>query len=133
MYFLQTFKRDNMKQIFSRALLVFVFFTLSCSSKDDDYYYSKGQEAEIKKDYQGQHDNYLTIVEKFPKSKHHSNALFYLGYINANHFNDTTKAKEYYNIFLKSYPKHELVESVKFELNYMGKPLSQLPFLNELK
>ena len=48
-------------------------------------------------------------------------SLFMIGYLSANQLGDNTKAKRIYNEFLEKYPDDELVSSVKFELQNIGK------------
>jgi hypothetical protein len=49
-----------------------------------------------------------------------------IGYIYANHVKDFDKAKEAYNSFIEKYPEHELVTSVKWEIDHLGKDISEI-------
>ncbi len=69
---------------------------------------------------------YQHLVEKFPQSKYQAQSLFMIGYIYANHLKDFNKAKEYYNRFLEKYPQHELATSVQWELEHLGKDISEI-------
>jgi len=53
-------------------------------------------------------------------------ALFLQGFIYENDLKNLDKAKELYNAFLKKYPKHDLVDDVKFSLNNLGKPADEI-------
>lgn len=69
---------------------------------------------------------YKRLVEKFPQSKYQAQSLFMIGYIYANHIKDFDKAKNYYNQFLEKYPEHELTTSVQWELEHLGKDISEI-------
>jgi outer membrane protein assembly factor BamD (BamD/ComL family) len=69
---------------------------------------------------------YERLVEKFPQSKYQAQSLFMIGYIYANHIKDFDKAKNHYNQFLEKYPKHELTTSVQWELDHLGKDISEI-------
>ena len=49
-----------------------------------------------------------------------------IGYRYANDIKDYDKAKKYYQEFLKKWPMHELAASVKWELDHLGKDISEL-------
>jgi len=55
-----------------------------------------------------------------------------IGYIFANIINDLESAKIELDNFIKQYPTHELVPSVKFELEYLGKSLDEIPALKHI-
>ena len=57
---------------------------------------------------------------------------FMIGYIYANALNDFDKARSEYNEFLKRFPKHELSPSVKFEIDYLGKDINEIPALKHI-
>ena len=56
----------------------------------------------------------------------------YIGYIYANVINDTKSAEAEYESFLKKFPDHELSPSVKFELEYLGKSIEEIPALKHI-
>jgi outer membrane protein assembly factor BamD (BamD/ComL family) len=69
---------------------------------------------------------YERLLEKYPQSSSQPQALFMIGYIYANHLKDFDKAKQYYNMFLEKYPEHELLTSVQWELEHLGKDISEI-------
>jgi len=73
------------------------------------------------------------VIEKYPDSKFAPQSQFMLGFIYANNLSDTLKAKQEYTEFLEKYPEHELITSVKWELKYLGKDISEIPLINELE
>lgn len=71
------------------------------------------------------------VVENYPKSNYAPQAQFMIGFLYANEIKDYEKAREAYNLFLRRYPNHELVASVKWELENMGKDINEIDFLSE--
>jgi TolA-binding protein len=69
---------------------------------------------------------YERIVEKFPQSKYQPQSLFMIGYIYANHIKNFAKARTYYDQFIAQYPEHELTASVQWELQHLGKDISEI-------
>jgi len=69
---------------------------------------------------------YERIVEKFPQSEYRPQSLFMVGYIYANHLKNFDKAKTSYNQFVEKYPEHELTASVQWELQHLGKDISEI-------
>jgi outer membrane protein assembly factor BamD (BamD/ComL family) len=69
---------------------------------------------------------YERIVDKFPQSKYQPQALFMIGYIYANHLKNFEQAKIYYDKFIEKYPEHELTASVQWELQHLGKDISEV-------
>ena len=55
-----------------------------------------------------------------------------IGYIYGNALNDFDKARFEYNEFLKRFPEHELSPSVKFEIEFLGKDINEIPTLNHI-
>ena len=55
-----------------------------------------------------------------------------IGYVYANVLNDTKSAKIEYEDFLKRFPKHELSPSVRFEIDYLGKSVDEIPALKHI-
>jgi tetratricopeptide (TPR) repeat protein len=76
---------------------------------------------------------YERIVEKFPQSKYQAQSLFMVGYIYANHIKNFDKAKEHYGKFLEKYPEHELTASVQWEMQNLGKDISEIDILADSK
>lgn len=71
-------------------------------------------------------ETYRELIEKYPDSKYVIQAQFMIGYIYANDIKDLDMARVEYEKFLKQYPNHELVPSVKWELENLGKDLSEI-------
>ena len=75
---------------------------------------------------------YRKVVEKYGGSPQEPHALFMIGYIYANVVNDSKSAKIEYKEFLKRFPDHELSPSVKFEIEFLGKSIDEIPALKHI-
>jgi outer membrane protein assembly factor BamD (BamD/ComL family) len=82
-----------------------------------------------KKEFYRSLNTYQEIVHKYKGSSFEPMSQFMIGYIYANVQADIPKAKVAYQTFLQKYPEHELVPSVQFELEYLGKQINNI---NEL-
>ncbi len=69
---------------------------------------------------------YEKLYIEYPKSENAPHSMFMCGFIYANELKDLTKAKNYYNKFLSSYPNHELAASAKIELENLGVPPAEI-------
>ncbi len=75
---------------------------------------------------------YKLVVKEYISSKSAINAQFMLGYIYANFLFNYDLAKKEYEIFLEKFSSKadtNLIESVKFELENLGKDLKDIPEL----
>ena len=75
---------------------------------------------------------YRKVIENYTGSSQEAHALFMIGYIYANVVNDPKSAEIEYNEFLKRFPTHELTPSVKFEIEFLGKGLEEIPALKDI-
>jgi tetratricopeptide (TPR) repeat protein len=66
-------------------------------------------------------DHYKLFVQKYHDMQPGALSLFLVGYIYSNDLHMNDSAKFYFEQFLVKYPNHELVPSVKFELESIGK------------
>ena len=73
-------------------------------------------------------DSYRKIINDFPGSKQEPHAQFMI----ANVLDDSENARVEYNSFLQKYPDHELTPSVKFELDFIGKDINDIPQLKHI-
>lgn len=69
------------------------------------------------------------LRQDYPEHPVAERALFLIGYTYSEQLADHDQAREVYQEFLDTYPQSELSASVRFELNNMGKPVSELDFL----
>lgn len=71
-------------------------------------------------------------IDKYPETENGVKALFMMGFIYANHLGEFRNAQRAYLDFLDSYPNHELIPSVKFELENMGKKVEDIDILKDV-
>lgn len=86
-------------------------------------------------DFEQAIDEYRLVVEKYRDSISAVNAQFMIGYIYANYLNDTVSAREEYEKFLNNFSDRadsSLIQSVNFELQYLGKELKDIPQLKHI-
>ena len=84
------------------------------------------------RDYSKAIDEYDKLKTLYPNSKQVPFSLFMQGFIFANMLADFNQAQARYSMFLEEYPNHELYQSVKFELKYLGKDVKDIPELKHL-
>ena len=75
---------------------------------------------------------YRKVTDIYSGSSQEPHAQFMIGYIFANVLNDFESAKIEYDNFINQFPQHELVPSVKFELEYLGKNINEIPALKHI-
>lgn len=66
------------------------------------------------------------IIEKYSNSNFCEEALFLKAYTYENNLNESDKAKQAYEEFIKKYPKSQLVEDAKLSLQNVGKSPEEL-------
>ena len=77
-------------------------------------------------------EEYDKIQINYPNAKQVPFSLFMQGFIYANMLSDFKQARNHYKDFLDLYNNHELAQSVKFELKYLGKDVKDIPELQHL-
>ena len=93
---------------------------------DENLYQLGGLYASNFQDYQKSIDTYQKLIDNYPESNLVVQAQFMIGYRYANDLKDLDKARAVYEDFIKKYPDHELVNSVKWELDNLGKDISDI-------
>ncbi len=74
------------------------------------------------------------VIKEYENDPIAAQSQFMIGFIQANMASDTANARVSYNRFLEKYPDHELAESVRWELKYLGRDINEikeLQFLGE--
>ena len=84
------------------------------------------------RDFEKALSEYRVVLNKYNGSKEEALAQFMIGYIYANVIKDFDLARKEYQIFLDKFPKHELHPSVKFEIEYLGKDINEIPALKHI-
>lgn len=70
--------------------------------------------------YKKAEQTFRSVFNKYPGNEKAPMALFLSGFILANDLRNFEDATKTYNLFLEKYPKHELAQSAKEELENMG-------------
>jgi TolA-binding protein len=83
-------------------------------------------------DFQKSIEAYRRVVQDYPDSEYASQAQFMLGYVYANELKKYDKAREAYDLFLRKYPNDQLIASVKWELENLGKDISEIETLGNI-
>ena len=81
------------------------------------------------KDYNYAIDEFKQIDKR---SDLYSKSIFMIGYIYSNNLNQYSKAINYYEIFIKNFPNHELYPSVEYELDQLSKYQGIIDSLNAI-
>jgi len=78
---------------------------------------------------------YRKIAEEYPESRQGANSQFMVGYIYANQLKDYEQARIELNRFLDKFSAvadSGLIVGARFELQYMGRSIEEVPVLSEL-
>ena len=84
------------------------------------------------RDFEKALTEYRIVLTRYTGSKEEALAQFMIGYIYANVLKDFVSARKEYQVFLDNFPKHELYPSVKFEIDYLGKDINEIPALKHI-
>lgn len=84
------------------------------------------------RDFEKALSEYRTVLSTYSGSKEEALAQFMIGYIYANVVKDFDAARKEYQVFLDNFPDHELHPSVKFEIDYLGKDINEIPALKHI-
>lgn len=115
-----------MKHLFSIAIVTLILF--SCTQKlSEDEYYTKAKNAYASLKYDEAVVNFKGLIENYPNTSRHAEALFMLGFIHANDLKAFDSAKKYYTEFVTKYPNHELADDARYEIETLGKDINELP------
>ena len=108
---------------FSGVLLsiVLVGILSLCGGKmSEEEMYTVAQKHYAEEEYDKTVELYKDLVNEYPESADRPKAFFMIGYIYANHLQDTVNAKAFYNRLKTEYPDDEFVDDAEFELKILG-------------
>jgi len=112
--------------------IVLMIVALACSKKmGEKEYYDLATQYMTKEDWKQAESYFEKIVQEYPNGIYTSKAIFMIGFINANYLKNYDKARKYYQMFIDKYPKHELADDAKYEIEHLGQNYEDLPFLKE--
>jgi outer membrane protein assembly factor BamD (BamD/ComL family) len=116
--------------IFSILTAIFIFF--SCTEKKSEAeYFTIAYDNYNQEKYESAIKDFKTILEHYPEGENAPKATFMIGYIYANNLENYDAAKKYYEQFIKKYPKHELTDDAKYELETLGQDINDLPIFKD--
>ncbi len=87
--------------------------------------------ASISKDFNKALDIHEKIIAEVDDQNMAAQSRFMRGYIFANELQDYDSARKEYEKFLADFPEHELGTSVQWELEHMGKDLSEIDIFKQ--
>lgn len=119
--------------IFLIANLFLVLVTGCSKEAGEKEYFDLAYQYMSKEQWKEAEQNFQKILDKYPNGVYSSKALFMVAFINANYMDNQKKARKYYTEFLEKYPKHDLADDAKYELENLGKDIDDLPFLKDEK
>lgn len=126
---------------FATLILTMVLLLASgCGSKNTTpgmelELFAKAQELQKDEKYAEAIDVYRQIARDFPKTRHGANSQFMIGYIYANHVNDTAQARTELNRYLEKFAEYSdsgLVVGARFELDNLGKSIDEIPIIAQI-
>jgi TolA-binding protein len=123
-----------MKALKFVSISVLLFALLfNCSKKmTEDELYKLAQEQYGSEQYQEAITTFTEIVESYPEGKKHAEAMFMLGFINANDLKNFDEAEARYKAFLEKYPNHDLSDDAEYEIKTLGKDINELPIFQKM-
>ena len=123
-----------MRNLLALSGIAFLIFIIACSDKKSEKeYFDLGYENYNNEKYEEALTSFNSILEYYPEGEFASKAMFMSGFISANHLENLDEAKKYYEMFIKKYPEHELVDSAKYELETLGKDIEDLPIFKKIE
>ena len=124
------------------AISVLAALTVSlvgCGNKEKtgkaDELFAGAQQLQQEEKYSDAVKLYRQIADQYPTSRQGANSQFMIGYIYANHIKDLEQARIELNRFLEKFSSvadSGLIAGARFELQYLGKDISDIPTLSEL-
>ena len=123
------------------ALFVLAVALYGCAkgggkAKGADQLFANAQQLQQEEKFNDAVKVYRQIAEKYPKSRQGANSQFMVGYIYANHLKDLEQARIELNRFLDKFSAVSdsgLIAGAKFELQFLGKDISEIPTLSGLE
>jgi outer membrane protein assembly factor BamD (BamD/ComL family) len=118
---------------FVSLLGLILLFVAACSqTMSEDELYKLSQEQYGNEEYEKSIKTFKKLVDSYPNGKRHAEAIFMLGFINANDLKDYEAAEKHYKKFLEIYPNHELSDDAQYEIETLGKDINDLPIFKNL-
>jgi len=94
--------------------------------KAPEYFFKAAEVEKTMGNFENSIELFDQIIEEHADHDKVPIALFYKGFIYENDIIDLNAANKCYFDFVEKYPEHELIESVKFSMRNLGKPIDQI-------
>jgi outer membrane protein assembly factor BamD (BamD/ComL family) len=108
-------------------VLLGVILNISCAKKISDVeLFTQATQLQREGKYDEAIGCYEKLVAKYAKSDYCPQAQFMIGFIYANELKDFEKAKIAYEKFLKDFPEHEMAKDARWEIDHLGKDISDI-------
>lgn len=114
------------------AVIALLITLTACSKLSEEEYYITAKELNAKEKFAEAVENFKKLVEYYPKGVHAAEALFMIGFINANDIKNFQDAEKYYKEFIAKYPKNVLADDAQYELDNLGKDINELPMFQNI-
>jgi len=122
------------KVLYGFTALFMMILLFNCEEKKSETEYFQEAYGQYNQEkYVEAIQNFKKIIEYYPEGENAPKATFMIGYINANNTKNLDEAKKYYEMFIKKYPKNDLVDDAKYELETLGQDINDLPIFKEVE
>ncbi len=119
--------------IVSGAALFLISLTMGCQTKPSaEELFTQAKKYQENQDFAKAVDVYQQIIKFYPYGEQTDEAQFMIGFIYANHLEDTVKAHEAYTRFLEKYSTQTdsgMIASAKWELANLGRNINDIQML----
>jgi outer membrane protein assembly factor BamD (BamD/ComL family) len=124
-----------MQRVFYGFTALFMMILLfNCEEKKSETEYFQEAYGQYNQEkYVEAIQNFKKIIEYYPDGENAPKATFMIGYINANNTKNLDEAKKYYEMFIEKYPKNDLADDAKYELETLGQDINDLPIFKEVE
>lgn len=107
------------------AVMLVVWFVFGGESLSEQELFNQAQVFYAEENFDEAIGSYKNIIDDFPDGENRSKAIFMLGFLYANSLQEFTQAANYYNMVIREYPDDVLTPSAQFELDNLGKDISE--------
>jgi outer membrane protein assembly factor BamD (BamD/ComL family) len=122
------------KFLYGFTALFMMILLFSCEEKKSETeYFQEAYSQYNQEKYIEAIQNFKKVIEYYPDGENAPKATFMIGYINANNTKNLDEAKKYYEMFIKKYPKNDLVDDAQYELETLGQDINDLPIFKEVE
>jgi len=107
------------------SVVIVLWFVFGGEKLSEQELFNQAQISYAEEKFDEAIDSYKTVIDEFPEGDNRIKAIFMLGFLYANSLQEFTQAAVYYNMVIEEYPDNDLAPSAKFELENLGKDISE--------